>query len=119
MTWQNDCVKRTRQQSKNGYKSCIGFKQEHAPSISGIAKAIGKHRNTLQTWLAPYQKGGTEAMLDIKSSPGGVRKIPQWAEEALAKRLQEPEHKFASYSEVQQWLAETLNIEAEYHAVTR
>ena len=56
-------------------------------------------------------------MLEIKKSSGGVRVIPQWAETALAKRLQEPEHCFKSYGQVQQWLAEKLGVEAEYHAV--
>lgn len=56
-------------------------------------------------------------MLEIKQSSGGVRVIPQWAEEALAKRLQDPNHGFQSYGAVQQWLAQTLGIEAEYHAV--
>jgi len=54
-------------------------------------------------------------MLEIKKSSGGVRVIPQWAEVALAHRLQEPEHGFKSYGQVQQWLAETLGVE--YHAV--
>lgn len=93
------------------------LKQENAPSISAIAKASGKHRNTLQTWLSMYRDGGVEAMLEIKQSSGGVRVIPQWAEEALAKRLQDPNHGFQSYGAVQQWLAQTLGIEAEYHAV--
>lgn len=93
------------------------LKQEHAPSISAIAKAVGKHRNTLQTWLSLYRTGGVAAMLEIKKSSGGVRVIPQWAEVALAHRLQEPEHGFKSYAQVQQWLAETLGVEAEYHAV--
>src|SRR4028118_2085890 len=93
------------------------LKQEHAPSISAIAKAIGKHRSTLQTWLSMYRDGGMESMLEIKKSPGGMRVIPQWAEDALAKRLQDPNHGFQSYGEVQQWLAETLAVEAEYHAV--
>ena len=92
------------------------LKQDNAPSISAIAKAVGKHRNTLQTWLSMYREGGVEAMLEIKKSPGGVRVIPQWAEEALAKRLQQS-NGFQSYGAVQQWLAETLGIEAEYHAV--
>lgn len=92
------------------------LKQEKAPSISAIALALGKHRNTLQTWLSIYRKGGVEAMLAIKISPGGVRVIPQWAENTLAKRLQESRG-FQSYGEVQQWLAQTLGIEAEYHAV--
>lgn len=56
-------------------------------------------------------------MLKVKKSPGGVRVIPQWAEEALAKRIQDPEHRFSSYGVVQQRLSETLGIEAEYHAV--
>lgn len=43
--------------------------------------------------------------------------IPEWAEEVLAKRLQDPNHGFGSYGAVQQWLADTLGVEAEYHAV--
>lgn len=92
------------------------LKQDNAPSISEIAKAVGKHRNTVQTWLSMYRDGGVEAMLNVKKSPGGVRVIPLWAEAALAKRLQEPEG-FQSYGAVQQWLADTLGIAAEYHTV--
>ncbi|MBM0741811.1 helix-turn-helix domain-containing protein (plasmid) [Phormidium sp. CLA17] len=92
------------------------LKQENAPSISAIAKAVGKHRNTVQSWLLMYRTGGVGAMLEIKKSPGGVRVIPQWAEDALAKRLRQ-RHGFQSYGAVQQWLAETLGVEAEYHAV--
>lgn len=43
--------------------------------------------------------------------------MPQWAEDALAKRLQVPEHGFVSYGAIQQWLSTTLGIEAEDHAV--
>jgi DNA-binding transcriptional ArsR family regulator len=28
------------------------LKQDYVPSISAIAKAVGKHRNTVQTWLS-------------------------------------------------------------------
>jgi transposase len=93
------------------------LKQENAPSISTIAQAVGKHRNTLQSWLSLYRDGGIAAMLEVKPLPGRVRVIPRWAEAALAKRLADPDHGFASYGAVQQWLAETLGIEAEYHAV--
>lgn len=93
------------------------LKQDTAPSISAIAKAIGKHRNTVQVWLSLYREGGVEAMVSVKKSPGGVRVIPQWAEAALAKRLQDPNSGFQSYGAVQQWLAQTLGIEAQYHAV--
>jgi transposase len=94
------------------------LKQEKAPSISKIAKAIGRHRGTLQEWLRIYRVGGLAALETVKSSPGGGnRVIPTWAEEALSKRLQEPEKGFESYGAVQQWLSETLGVEAEYHAV--
>ncbi len=56
-------------------------------------------------------------MLEIKKSPGGVRVIAWWAEVALAKRLKDPNHGFSSYGAVQQWLAESVGVEAEYHAV--
>ncbi len=93
------------------------LKQEKSPSIGAIAKAIGKHRNTVGRWLLQYREGGVNAMLERKTCSGGVRKIPQWAEAALAKRLKDPEHGFASYGAIQQWLAEELGIEAQYHAV--
>jgi transposase len=93
------------------------LKQDNAPTVSSIAKGLGKHRSTVQSWLSKYKEGGLEAMLSVKKSLGGVRVIPEWAEKALAKRLEDQNHGFGSYGEVQQWLAETLGIEAEYHAV--
>ena len=94
------------------------LKQEKAPSISNIAKSIGRHRGTLQEWLKTYREEGLAGLEIVKSSPGGGnRVIPKWAETALSKRLQESENGFASYGAVQEWLSETLGVEAEYHAV--
>ena len=52
------------------------LRQDTAPSISAIAKAVGKHRLAVQTWLSKYREGGVEVMLEFKKSPGGVRVIP-------------------------------------------
>jgi transposase len=94
------------------------LKQEQAPSISNIAKSIGRHRGTLQEWLRIYRAEGIAGLEIVKSSPGGGnRVIPKWAESALSKRLQESENGFASYGAVQEWLSQTLGVEAEYHAV--
>jgi transposase len=93
------------------------LKQDNAPSISAIAKAIGRHRGTVQEWLATYRDQGLEAMLEVKKSAGGTRRvIPGWAEARLARRLEESEG-FKSYGEVQGWLEETLGVEADYHTV--
>ncbi|MBW4490871.1 MAG: helix-turn-helix domain-containing protein [Trichocoleus desertorum ATA4-8-CV12] len=117
----DDLVEQLRQAAtptaKERLQVLYWLKQEQAPSIGTIAQAVGKHRNTLQTWLSMYRDGGLEAMLEVKKSPGRVRVIPQWAEEALAKRLQEPNHGFQSYGAVQRWLAQTLGVEAQYHVV--
>ncbi|WP_445628833.1 helix-turn-helix domain-containing protein [Nostoc sp. DSM 114167] len=117
----NELVERLRQAetatTKERLQVLYWLKQENAPTISAMAKAIGKHRNTVQTWLLKYRQGGVDEMLELKRSPGGVRIIPQWAETALAKRLEEPHHGFESYGAVQQWLAQTLGVEAEYHTV--
>jgi transposase len=94
------------------------LKQAQAPSVSQIAVAIGRHRGTVQKWLALYRAQGLEALLVVKPIPGGGnRVIPMWAEVALAKRLQEADNGFDSYGAVQQWLLESLGIEAQYHAV--
>jgi transposase-like protein len=79
----NDLTQQLRQAETSSAKERLQvlywLKQDNAPSISAIAKAVGKHRNTLQSWLSMYREGGVEAMLEIKKSPGGVRVIPQWA----------------------------------------
>lgn len=117
----NNLAERLRQAetatAKERLQVLYWLKQDNAPSISTIAQAIGKHRSTVQTWLSKYREGGIELMLEIGKSLGGVRVIPQWAEDALAKRLEQEDEGFRSYSEVQEWLRETLGIEAEYHAV--
>lgn len=117
----DELVQLLRQAETPRAKECLQvlywLKQENPPTICAIAKAVGKHRNTVQNWLLKYREGGVEAMLEVKQSPGGVRVIPQWAEASLAKRLEDPNHGFVSYGALQQWLAQTLGVEAEYHAV--
>lgn len=44
------------------------LKQENPPTISAIAKALGKHRNTVQAWLLKYRHGGVDEMLELKRS---------------------------------------------------
>lgn len=88
-----------------------------AMSISGIAKVIGRHRGSVQAWLSEYRKGGLEGFLSIGQSTGRPRVIPEWAVASLKKRLDDPEGGFGSYTQVQQWLSQTLNVEAEYATV--
>lgn len=86
-------------------------------SISEIAKILGKNRSTVPRWLKEYREEGRGKMVKVGSSSGRTRVIPKWAIESLKKQLKEPERGFASYKEIQQWLAKVLGIEVKYATV--
>lgn len=87
-----------------------------AMSVSAVAKVIGRHRGSVQRWLSLYGEGGLERLLEVRQSPGRPRVIPAWAVASLQRRLSQAEG-FGSYLQVQQWLSETLNVQAEYATV--
>lgn len=86
-------------------------------SVCAISKILGKHRSTVQRWLADYRKTGIERMLEFSTSPGRTRVIPNWAVESLKKQLESPEMGFAGYKQIQHWLGSVLGVEAEYATV--
>ncbi|MBM0745651.1 helix-turn-helix domain-containing protein (plasmid) [Phormidium sp. CLA17] len=88
-----------------------------AMSISAIAKVVGRHRGSVQRWLSQYRETGLNGLLETHQSPGRPQVIPTWAVASLKRRLDDPETGFGSYTQVQQWLSETLNVEAEYATV--
>ena len=92
------------------------LKTQQAKTVTQAAQLMGRHRVTLQAWLSLYRQGGLKAMLAINPRPGRKASIPLWAVKALAKKLQEPEG-FQSYQHIQQWLAQTLGIQASYFVV--
>lgn len=92
------------------------LKLPNAMSISAISVVVGKHRGTLQRWLSIYQAEGLSGLLQVKQSPGRLRVIPRWAVKRLEQRLTEPVG-FKSYGEIQQWLFNTLGVQAEYRTV--
>jgi len=90
-------------------------------SVIEVAKALGRHRATVQRWLAAYRQDGLEAMLEFKTSPGRTPIIPQWAVNSLQKQLEQPQG-FKRYTQVQMWLETTLGVQAKYatvHHLTR
>ena len=92
------------------------LKTEQATTIQSAAALLGRHRVTLQEWLRLYRSGGLKAMLEHKPRTGRQQSIPQWAQDALNKRLHQPEG-FESYGEVCQWLECQLGISAPYKTV--
>ena len=83
---------------------------------SHVANLLGRDRNTIGRWLRQYADGGLPALLDVYI-PAGKRPALSPAQLAqLQQRLAQPEG-FASYGEIQQWIATQLGVTMGYHAV--
>jgi hypothetical protein len=53
----------TTAREKDKLQVLYWLKQEKAPAIKVIAKSLGHHRNTVQTWLCKYLEEGNEKNL--------------------------------------------------------
>jgi transposase len=86
------------------------------------ATHLGVHRNTVRNWLNSYEEGGLEHLLRI-GRPGArprQRTLSPQVLAALQDRLLE--RRFASYVDVQRWLAEEYALHVPYttlHALVR
>lgn len=92
------------------------LKSKQATTIQQAARLLGRHRVTVQEWLHRYREGGIDSLLVSKVRSGRPRAIPNWAEVALEKRLQQTKG-FDSYAEICQWLEQQLGIAAKYKTV--
>ncbi|MBE7383353.1 MAG: helix-turn-helix domain-containing protein [Leptolyngbya sp. SIO1E4] len=105
-------------QGKERVQALYLLKGEHVDTITDLAERLGRHRVTVQKWLALYRQGGMAALLHHRPPSGRQSSIPTWAVESLKERLTEPQS-FGSYYAVQQWLHESLGVRASYAAVYR
>jgi transposase len=88
-------------------------------SRQAAAAHLAAHRNSVGDWLAKYEKGGLEAMLDI-GSPGakpGIRALSPPALRALQARLDGDG--FDSYKQVQEWIGREFGRDVPYPTVHR
>jgi transposase len=92
------------------------LKTKKAKTVTEAAEIIGRNRVTVQDWLGKYHQGGLEKLLSKKVGTGRPRKVPQWAEKALEKRLKENQG-FDSQVEICEWLEKKIGIEAKYKTV--
>ena len=92
------------------------LKTKKAKTVTEAAEMLGRNRVTVQDWLEKYRQGGLEKLLSKKVSKGRPKKVTQWAEKALEKRLKEKK-KFDSRVDICEWLEEKLGIEAKYKTV--
>jgi transposase len=81
------------------------------------ATRLGVHRNSVQEWLARYERGGLEALLEI-GAPGakpGQRVLAPAVLKALRDRLQG--EGFQSYGEIRQWLEREYGVDHPYRTI--
>lgn len=87
-----------------------------AQSRSTVARLLGVHRTTIGSWFALYAQGGRAGLLELYVAPGKISTVPPDTLAALCERLHQPEG-FASYGEIQTWLAEQHGVQMQYAAL--
>jgi transposase len=87
-----------------------------ATSRVALAQLLAVHRHTIRAWLTLYAAGGLPALLTLKPAPGKTPALSPAALRQLRARLDDPRG-FASYGEVQQYLAREHHVHRSYSAV--
>jgi transposase len=88
--------------------------QAHSRAV--VASLLGVHRTTIGSWFALYADGGRARLLDLYVAPGKASSVPPDALAALRERLNQSDG-FASYGEIQTWLAEHHGVQMQYAAL--
>lgn len=87
-----------------------------AKNRSAVATLLGLDRNTIGRWLTQYRDGGLVALLAVYVPAGKPPALTPTQLAQLRQRLEQPDG-FASYGEIQQWIATILGVQLGYHAV--
>lgn len=87
-----------------------------ANSVNQLAQLSGRHRTTISDWLSRYRKGGLNALLEVRTSPGRPVSIGAEVRQQLQRELEDPQG-FESYKEVRQWLQAVHGVDVAYKTV--
>jgi transposase len=82
-----------------------------------VAQLLGVHRHTLGHWLALYEAGGLEALLDVYIPAGKPLSLPPEVLAAI-EQARRPPAGFASYEALRQWVQQTHHLEVNYHPLS-
>lgn len=103
-------------QKKQRNQTLYLLKSGQARSRLKVAELLGVHCSTVGEWLQSYESGGLAALLTIGTPPGREPTLDAAQLARLQTALACPEG-FASYLEVQAWIADELQVEMPYKTV--
>jgi transposase len=83
-----------------------------------LSQRLGRDGSTVTRWLQKYRQGGLCKLLEVKASPGAVRKIQGEMLSRLVEKLQCPKG-FSSYGQIVEWLEQEFNVQVKYKTVYR
>jgi transposase len=81
-----------------------------------VAQLVGVHRNTIGHWLARYEAGGLEALLEVYVPAGKPLSRPPEVLAAIERALRQPAG-VASYEARRQWVKQPHHLEVNYHTL--
>jgi transposase len=121
ITEHTETLKRRLQREHNGRKEprlpmLYWLASGQAQSRRDVAQLLGVHRKTISHWLALYEAGGLDALLDLYVPAGKPLSLPPGVLAALEQALRQPAG-FASYEALRQWLKQTHHLDVNYHTL--
>lgn len=81
-----------------------------------LSQRLGRNESTVYRWLKRYQRGGIDALLEVKTPPGKSGLIPAPVMKQLLERLSQPQG-FKSYGQIQTWLNQDCQVVIAYKTV--
>ena len=108
-------------QSKQGYQkqrlsTLYLLRSGQAKNRKRVAELLGVHRTTIGQWMSSDETGGLEKLLERRYPPGRIPALTEEQQNSLRAELQKSQG-FRSYTEIQQYIADTFGVDMKYKAV--
>lgn len=92
------------------------LKSKQVNTIMELSSILAVNRNTVGRWLAMYEKGNIENLMEMKRPRGRTLSIPLSILVQLKEKLKTLDY-FKTYKEIQSWLKNEYKLEIPYKTV--
>ncbi len=109
-----------KKESKSWLKQRIQMlyllKSKQVSTILEISSILAVNRNTVGRWMALYEKGNIEVLMEMRKPKGRSLSIPLDVLEKLRDELKSDKN-YESYKDIQDWLKEEHDLDIPYKTV--